>query len=180
MPSLVPSISIAPTCLRTDAASVILPTDSFATFGCISETAPGDAYDGTTDSFECMKDNNPDNKYGIILTPPNDRPSIVEALRVYATSDCGAVLNSLGAPAGCDPIDFKVEGRGGPDCFRSFDFIADSATWRLLNKGDLTWSSTTRNTAGQPIVSDYTDGDLNKNFVEVSMFNNVTKSECSE
>ena len=97
VPSVVPSASSAPTCGKTEVSNVLLPEDAVETSGCSTVTTPGNAYDGTTDIFECVKDPAvflDTRKHEIIVSNDYDRSSIVEKLRVYANSDCETVILS--------------------------------------------------------------------------------------
>lgn len=146
-----------------------------ATIGCTSATGLDEAIDGTTSSFECEKDPTvTDGKYGIIVTPSDEtRSSIAEKLRVYAPNDCEV----------CDPIGYKVEGRDGPNCFRSFDNLDIGeiyGAYKLIDKGELLWNTSDRNAPDENIVIDssYSSGDTGKVYTEIE-FPNPT-AECIE
>ena len=116
--------------------------------------------------FECVKDpaDLEARKHGIIVNPTDARLSIAEKLRVYSSSDDDSF----------DPVKYKVEGRGGPKCYRinNLEGIDDIETFRLIKKGDLSWvNGTSRNEFGANITSSYSAGDSSKTFTEVSLEN---------
>lgn len=150
----------SPVCGTPQVANLLFVGDDVETLGCDPATDPENAFDGIISSYQCRLDID-DTTADELVVSNKRRLSVAETLRVYANDDC----------YDCDPVSFKVEGRGGDNCYRinAADVADDVALagvepFKLIRKGTLPWSDAfaaevPRNAAGATVSSTYADGD---------------------
>lgn len=139
---------------RVTVANVLAEIRAVEHFGCLNDDVSWRVFDGTTDEYECERNDLETATQLAFSQIFYELKSIPKALRVYSAS----------SSKDSDPIKYRLEGR-----LSNSDPLDQG--WVVISEGTLPWSDNfERNPSGLTIESTFNQGDTRRHYTQVEFY----------